>query len=93
MTATDADLPLPQLPMVTLLSIPAAARQGRTDKALSWALPAAVLFAFLAGLLAYAVRRTRRNRAMAAAAPVVQVTALSERDRLVLEDELDLLDA
>ena len=67
--------------------------KAHADKALSWALPAAVLFAFLAGLLAYAVRRTRRNRAMAAAAPVVQVTALSERDRLVLEDELDLLDA
>ena len=66
--------------------------KAHADKPLSWALPGAALLAFLMGLLTYAVRRTRRNRREAVAAPSVQLPALSERDRLVLEDEMDLLD-
>jgi cytochrome c-type biogenesis protein CcmF len=67
--------------------------KAHADKALSWALPGAVLAAFLAGLLVFAVRRTRRNRVTAESEPEVIVPVLSERERLLLEDELDLLDA
>ena len=66
--------------------------KAHADKVLSWALPGALLLAFLAALLFYAIRRTRRNRLEAAMAPRVAVPRLSERERLLLEDEMDLLD-
>ena len=67
--------------------------KAHADKVLSWALPAAFLFAFLAGLFTYAVMRTRRNRLIAERAPAPSLPTLSERDRLLLDDELDMLDA
>ena len=67
--------------------------KAHADKALSWALPLAVLILFLSTLFALALRKTRRNRAEARSAPVEVIPVLSERDRLVLEDEMDLLDA
>ncbi|MDP6945080.1 MAG: cytochrome c-type biogenesis CcmF C-terminal domain-containing protein, partial [Myxococcota bacterium] len=67
--------------------------KAHADKALSWALPGALLLSLLLSLFGYAVRRTRQNRAAAAIAPRAPVSQLSERDRLILEDELDCLDA
>ena len=67
--------------------------KAHADKVLSWALPGALLFAFLAALFTYAVMRTRRNRRAAEEAPRAEVPVLSERQRLLLEDELDMLDA
>jgi cytochrome c-type biogenesis protein CcmH/NrfF len=67
--------------------------KAAADKPLSWALPAAALFLFIIALFVYAIRQTRANRLLRAGALKTPENHLTERERLILEDELDLLDA
>ncbi len=76
--------------------------RSHADKALSWALPGLLLLVFLVGLIAYARTKVRANARLAAAeaaaepsgvaARVARGGLLTPRQRLLLEDELDLLD-
>ena len=76
--------------------------RSHADKPLSWAFPALLLVSFLFGLVFVARRKVRANAALAASTRAARVETLGEdgadaanlttRQRLLLEDELDLLD-
>lgn len=63
--------------------------RANPDKALSWAFPAGLVLLLLGLLVVTLVRLRRRPTTTAPQAPVAE---LSARHRLLLEDELDLLD-